>query len=194
MKLRFRDGQITAYAAYFDTETTNQAVFGGITPGGVSYSVPVGTTKLKGWEGDITAALTPQWQVVATGFKGETKDISGLRLANSYTGSWSLFTRYDFTLPALKGLSVGGGGSVIDGRVVAPGGVTFPVGMRVPTFIELDPAVLVNAFAGYKYKQWVFRVNVENVLDKAFPMGAQNAWIVDPSAPRTFSFATTMKF
>lgn len=194
LKFRFRDGQITAYVARFDTETTNQAVFGGITPGGVSYSVPVGTTRLKGWEGDITAAITENWQVVATGFKGETKDINGLRLANSYTGSWSLFTRYDFSRPALKGLSIGGGGSRIDGRIVAPGGVTFPVGERAPTFITLDPAILVNAFAGYKYNQWTFRLNVENVLDKAFPMGAQNAWIVDPSAPRTFSFSTALRF
>ncbi len=194
LKFQFRQGQITAYVAAFDTETTNQAVFGGITPGGVSYSIPVGTTRLKGWEGDITAAITDHWQILVTGFKGETKDINGRPLANSYTGSWSLFTRYDFSQPALKGLSIGGGGSRVDGRIVARSGVTFPVGQTPPTFITLDPAILVNAFVGYRYKQWTFRLNVENVLDKAFPMGAQNAWIVDPSTPRTFSFSTTMRF
>ncbi len=193
-KLRFRDGKFTASFAFFDTETTNQAVFVGVTPQGVSYSAPAGTTRQKGAEGDISAAITDNWQLMATWYKGETKDVNGVRFANSYTGSWSAFTRYDFTVPALRGFSIGGGGSRINGRIVATSGVTFPVGYVVPRFITLDPEILVNVFATYKWRNWTFRANVENVLDKAFPMGAQNAWIVDPSAPRTLSLSVGMTF
>jgi outer membrane receptor protein involved in Fe transport len=50
-------------------------------------------------------------------------------------------------------------------------------------------------FVSYKYgKHWTFRVNVSNLLDKTFALGAQTPLLVDASPPRTFQFTTTYKF
>jgi outer membrane receptor protein involved in Fe transport len=37
-------------------------------------------------------------------------------------------------------------------------------------------------------------VNVDNALDEAYVLGAQNAYFVDPSTPRTLSGSVTYKF
>ena len=130
-----------------------------------------------------------------TGYSGTVKDQNGATVNNTYKNLYSFFTRYDFTSGSLKGVSVGGGASKTGGSIFTSlGGYTFPTGVT-PGPITLESVWNANLFISYKYnKHWTFRLNVENVLDKAFALGAQTPIFVDPSPPRTFQFSTSYKF
>jgi outer membrane receptor for monomeric catechols len=43
-------------------------------------------------------------------------------------------------------------------------------------------------------RRWHFKLNVNNVLDETFVVGAQHAAAIDPSQPRTFSLIATLRF
>ncbi|MEO6876363.1 MAG: hypothetical protein ABI222_16220, partial [Opitutaceae bacterium] len=61
--------------------------------------------------------------------------------------------------------------------------------------IRVETSEELSLFASYRLNQhWLFRVNVDNVLNKAYVLGAQGAAFVDPSLPRTFSFSTVYRF
>ncbi len=73
-------------------------------------------------------------------------------------------------------------------------GVTFPDGSK-KSVMEVQPATPVNAFVSYDLnKAWQFRLNVDNVFNKAYVVGLQSALTVDPSPPRTLSGSVSYKF
>ena len=162
---------------------------------GVSYFVASGLQKQKGWDGMIAYSPIPQWQIMITGYDGTVKNEVGLPVNNTYSSLYSFFTRYDFTDGALKGFSLGGGASKTDGNIFTSlAGYTFPPGVT-PGPITLESVWNATIFFSYRLnKNWTFRVNVENVLDKEFAMGAQTPIFVDPSPPRTFQFSTSYRF
>lgn len=114
-------------------------------------------------------------------------------MANSYSEQYSLVGRYEFQSENLKGLSVGAGFARLSGRLLSVGAyVTGIAGLKL---IEVEPSNELTLFASYKLdKNWSFRLNVDNALDEAYVLGAQNAYFVDPSLPRSFSASATYKF
>jgi iron complex outermembrane receptor protein len=197
LKTALFGGKLSATISHYDMELTNVAILqGGPSPvTGLPYFVATGLQKQKGWDGTIAYSPIPQWQIMLTGYKGTVKDQAGAPVNNTYTSLYSFFTRYDFTSGALKGFSVGGGGSKTGGNIFTSlGGYNFPTGVT-PGPITLESVWNATLFFSYKYNQhWTFRLNVENVLDKAFAMGAQTPIFVDPSPPRTFQFSTSYRF
>ena len=197
VKTALFDGKLSATISFFDMQLTNVAVLqGGLSPvTGLQYFIAAGLQKQKGWDATLAFALTKNWQVLVTGFDGTTKDQTGATINNTYKDLYSFFTRYDFSDGGLKGFSIGGGGSKTGGNIFTSlGGYTLPTG-NTQTSITLESVWNVNAFVGYKYdKHWSFRLNVTNVLDKAFALGAQTPIFVDPSPPRTFQLSSTYKF
>ncbi len=190
-------GKLSATISHFDMELTNVAVLSGsLSPiTGIAYFTASGLQKQKGWDGTIGYAPIPEWQILVTGYKGTVKDQNGATANNTYTSLYSFFTRYDFTRGAQKGVSIGGGASKTGGNIFTSlGGYNFPAGVT-PAPITLESVWNANFFVAYKYdKHWMFRLNVENVLDKAFALGAQTPIYVDPSPPRTFQLSTAYKF
>ena len=190
-------GKLSATVSHFDMELTNVAVLqGGLSPvTGIQYFIASGLQVQKGWDGTLAYAPIPQWQILVTGYSGTVKDQNGATVNNTYKNLYSFVTRYDFTSGSLKGVSVGGGASKTGGSIFTSlGGYTFPTGVT-PGPITLESVWNANLFISYKYnKHWTFRLNVENVLDKAFALGAQTPIFVDPSPPRTFQFSTSYKF
>jgi iron complex outermembrane receptor protein len=197
VKTALFDGKLSATISFYDMQLTNVAVLqGGLSPvTGNPYFIAAGLQKQKGWDATLAFALTKNWQVLATAFDGTTKDQNGATLNNTYKSLYSFFTRYDFTDGGLKGFSIGGGGSKTNGNIFTSlGGYTLPTG-NTQTSITLESVWNVNAFVGYKYdKHWSFRLNITNVLDKAFALGAQTPIYVDPSPPRTYQLSSTYKF
>ena len=114
---------------------------------------------------------------------------------NTYKNLYSFFTRYDFRNGGLRGFSIGGGAARTGGNIfTSVGNYTAADGTR-PASITLEAAWNASMFVGYKYnKNWDFRLNVINVTDKAFALGAQTPLFVDPSPPRTFQATATYKF
>jgi iron complex outermembrane receptor protein len=194
-KLNFWDGKLTATVSAFNLKTTGLTVFGGVLPNGVTYVIPIGSITQKGFDGDVALRLTRNWQMIGTFYSGSVKDQAGGKVDDSYTGSWSLFTRYDLRSGPLHGLGFGGGASRVIGRVVSSAGITFPVGMTKPAFIEVAPATLANLFADYNVsKNLSVRLQVDNVLDKVYAVGINAAYLIDPSLPRTFTLSAKYKF
>lgn len=197
LKTALFGGKLSATLSHFDMDLTNVAVLqGGTSPiTGQSFFIASGVQTQKGWDGTIAYAPTPEWQILVTGYRGTVKDQTGATVNNTYSSLYSFFTRYEFRDGPMKNLSIGGGASKTGGNIfTALGGYTFPTGVT-PAPITLESVWNANLFLGYAYdKNWTFRLNVQNVLDKAFALGAQTPLFVDPSPPRTFQISTSYKF
>jgi iron complex outermembrane receptor protein len=197
IKTAFMGGKLSATLSFFDMSLTNVAVLqGGLSPvTNQPFFTAAGLQVQKGWDASIALAPTENWQIMATAYDGDVNDQNGNQLNNTYTSLYSFFTRYDFKDGALAGFSIGGGSSKTGGNYfTTPGAYTFPTGVT-PGPITLESVWNTNLFASYKYgKNWTFRLNIENLLDKTFAMGAQSPTFVDMSPPRTFQLSTSYKF
>jgi len=194
LKTSFFGGRLSSTVSMFKIELTNVAVNVGINSSGASYFAPVGSTTQQGFDFDLAFSILPGWQVIATGYNGTVKNQNNEYVGNTYGQLYSLFTRYDFQSGPLKGFGVGGGVSRTAHRYVSAAGITFADGSK-KSVMEVAPYTPVNLFLSYDYKKaWLFRLNVDNVLDKDYVMGLQSPSTVDPMAPRTFSGSVTYRF
>ncbi len=192
-KTSFMDGRFSSTFAVFKLKLTNQSFFAGVRPDGISYFAPIGTTTQEGFDFDLTYTPRPGLQFIGAYYHGRVRDQTGADVANSYSEQYSLVGRYEFQSENLKGLSVGAGFARLSGRLLSVGAyVTGIAGLKL---IEVEPSNELTLFASYKLdKNWSFRLNVDNALDEAYVLGAQNAYFVDPSLPRSFSASATYKF
>jgi iron complex outermembrane receptor protein len=197
IKTALFDGKLSMSIASYNMELTNVAVLqGGLSPvTGIAYFIASGLQKQKGWDATVAYAPNKNWQIFATAYDGTVKDQNGATLNNTYSSLYSFFTRYDFTDGGLEGFSIGGGASKTGGNIFTSlGGYTLPVG-NTQTSITLESVWNANLFASYKFgKHWTLRLNITNVFDKAFALGAQTPIFVDPSPPRTYQLTTVYKF
>jgi iron complex outermembrane receptor protein len=197
VKTAFLNGRFSSTLSFFDMELTNVPVGGiGLSPiTGLGFSTAEGLQRQRGVDGTLSWAPVPEWQILITGYKGTVKNQSGSVPNGTYTSMYSLFTRYDFTRGPLKGFSIGGGGSRTDGNIlVISSGYTLPAG-TTQSAVFIKPDLNATMFATYKYgKNWVFRLNIANLLDKNLVMGTQGLITTDPSPPRTFTFSTLYRF
>lgn len=195
-KTAFFDGRISSTVSFFKMDLTNQAIIGGNLPGGISYFKPIGATFQEGFDLDLAISPLPGLQFIGSYYNGDVTDQAGAFVSNTYTGQISLVGRYEFQGYTLRGLSFGAGFVRISGRkieIIPTSYLNIPAGLG--PLIPLEPGNLVNLFASYKVnKHWLLRVNIDNLLDEAFALGAQTLTVVDPSPPRTISVSTTYKF
>jgi len=204
VKVSFFDGKLSASAAIYKMELTNQAIlaaFPALNIAGLNYYIPIGTTDSEGWDASLSATPLPGLQVVATGYMGTVKDQNGNPITGTVENSWSVFSRYDFSRDTrMKGFAIGGGAYKAGGKwftmsgLVLPGGVPLPKNSSGNSVFKLDQEVLLNLFASYQLnRNWTFRIDCANVLDEAFPIGAQGVGLVDAVDPQMFSFQVTYK-
>ncbi len=198
IKTALMGGKISGTLSFYDMSLTNVAVLqSGLSPvTGIGYFAPTGLQLQKGWDATISLAPNANWQLIATAYKGTVKDQNGVKLNNTYDSLYSFFTRYNFAEGSLKGFSIGGGASKTGGNsfVTQGSSYVYPIGVT-PAPIVLESVWNANMFVSYQYsKKWTFRLNIENVLDKAFALGAQTPLFADLSPPRTFQFSTSYKF
>jgi iron complex outermembrane receptor protein len=194
IKTAFLDGRISSTLSFFNLALTNQSFFAGVRPDGISYFAPIGSTTQKGFDFDLALSPVPGLQFVATYYNGKVRDQAGKKVANSYSGDLSLVGRYEFQGGSLKGLMLGAGFSRISGRLVSLGAYNTGVVGQSP-LIEMEPGNLLNLFGTYRINShWTLRGNIDNLLDEAYALGAQNAYFVDPSPPRTVSLSVIYRF
>ncbi len=193
-KTAFMDGRISSTFSLFKLALTNQSFFAGVRPDGISYSAPIGSTTQKGFDFDLALNPIPGVQLIGTYYNGKVRDQAGNPVANSYAKQVSLVARYEVQGEQLKGLTFGAGFVRISGRKLSTGGA-YVSGIPGLNFVTPEPGNLVNAFASYRVnRHLLLRANVDNVLDEAYALGAQNAYFVDPSPPRTVSVSATYRF
>ena len=199
IKTALGGGKFSATLSFYDMSLTNVAVLqSGISPvTGIGFFAATGLQTQKGWDATFSLAPSANWQIIATAYKGTVKDQNGVKVNNTYDNLYSFFTRYNFAEGSLKGFSIGGGASKTGGNYFSTqpaGSYVYPTGVT-PAPIVLESVWNANMFVSYQYsKKWTFRLNIENVLDKAFALGAQTPLFADLSPPRTFQFSTSYKF
>ena len=193
-KTAFFDGRLSSTFSVFKLELTNQSFFAGVRPDGISYAAPIGSTTQKGFDFDIAYTPLPGLQLIGTYYNGKVRDQADNPVANSYSQQVSLVTRYEFQSDALKGFAVGAGFVRISGRKLSTG-AAYVSGIPGLNFVTPEAGNLVNFFTSYRVnRHLLLRANVDNVLDEAYALGAQNAYFVDPSPPRTLSVSATYRF
>lgn len=193
-KTAFLDGRISSTFSVFKLALTNQSFFAGVRPDGISYNAPIGSTTQKGFDFDLAYNPLPGLQFIGTFYNGKVRDQANQPVANSYSQQVSLVGRYEFQNDALKGLSLGAGYARISGRKLSTG-AAYVSGVPGLTFVTPEAGDLVNLFASYRVnRHLLLRVNVDNLLDESYALGAQNAYFVDPSPPRTVSVSATYRF
>lgn len=196
LKTALFGGRLSSTFSFFDLSLTNQKFQTSITSDGKPIFALSARTIQKGFDMDIAATILPNWQLIATYYNGKVRDALGKQVPLSYTGTWSVLTRYDFESGILKGWKIGLGAARIDGRAVKTGDMVFPVGVPKSEFFpNVQTATPVNLFASRNFnKHWSVRLSCQNLFDAVYPGGVPNYFVVDPADPRTIAISTRYRF
>ncbi|MSU66233.1 MAG: TonB-dependent receptor [Opitutus sp.] len=198
IKVDMLDNRLSATVTVYDMKTDGIAVFGGVLPNGQNWLIPLGFVTQKGWEGEIQARLSKNWQLTGNIYSGKVEDQTGQPVDDSFTDMWNFFTRYEFTDGPLKGFAIGGGAARVSGKVVSSAGIVLPAGQTAPhngRFFDVKPGTHATGFATYTAtKNLSFRVSIDNLFDAQYAMGLNAAFLVDPAPRRNATFSARYKF
>jgi outer membrane receptor for ferric coprogen and ferric-rhodotorulic acid len=175
IKAGFFDGELQATAALFQTEQTNLAVpdHGAPCPPGQfppCFSTPGEKVRTRGFELELTGAVTPRWNVTASYTYANSEYVEGPSEGERYDPSYSpqhlgkLATTY--ALPgALEGLTVGAGMRAQSGLYAE--GEAWP--SLAPFRIEQPGYAVFDAMARYAFSErTAIQLNVENLFDRDY--------------------------
>jgi len=204
-KASFLDGKLSASAALFKMELTNQAILAPyplVNVANTNYYILYGNSNTKGWDGSVALAPFPGLQFIGTVYIGTVHDQNNNPVAATVENSWSIFTRYDFpSYSLLKGWAVGVGSYKAGGKWFNMAGLVLPNNAPLPknssgnSIFKLKQDVIFNPFVDYVYSKHLdIRLSCENILNAAFPIGAQGVGLVDPVDPTTLSLEVTLKY
>lgn len=152
-----------------------------------------GGEKSRGIEVEMAGYLMPGWQL-SMGYSYIDAEITrekdpaliGARKQNTPIHSGTLWTRYHFpATTAMKDLGVGLGLQYSGDKVP-----WFTRAFKVPAYTLLDLAVYYSP--GKSNLQ--LAMNINNLLDKTYWLGAQNYLRLFPGAPRNIMFTATYRF
>jgi iron complex outermembrane receptor protein len=152
-----------------------------------------GADRSKGFEIDVAGFILPNWQVNASYSYIDAKVISdskeeliGARKENTPFNSANLWTRYNFIKgAALRDIGIGLGLQYSGDKVP-----WFTRAFKVPAYTLLDMALYYNP--GRSNVQ--LALNINNVANKTYWIGAQNYLRLFPGAPRNMMLSATYKF
>jgi iron complex outermembrane receptor protein len=188
-KFELFNGRVFGGVAVFENIRRNQTTVDVLNPG---FSVATGEVTSKGSELDVGVSLSENWQVIlGVGFqKAEiTADNVaanvGLEQPNVPNQMASLWTKYQFRNPAVKGLSLGLGATYVGERA----------GQRdsVPRSFSLPSYTIFNGLIAWQRGAHKFALNLENLLDKRYVM-IGSARLADPGEHRGARLTYTIGF
>ena len=182
------DQRLQGYVAYYDLTRKN------VTEADASgnFSIQTGEQVTKGFEAEMAAALTEQWNVAATYSYIPTAKITesvtaseiGKRSNHVPKNASSLSTQYYFS-PDQFGWNIGAGIRYQDSRTA----------QRSTDFVYLPSYTLVDVNAGYEAKSWGAGLSIKNLFDKEYLAGTTpNAQLVNWGDPMTVRFNVKFKY
>ncbi|MCJ8145623.1 TonB-dependent siderophore receptor [Acinetobacter sp. A3.8] len=188
VKFQGLDQKLQGYVAYYDL--TRKNVTESDTSG--DYSVQIGEQQTKGFETELSAALTDQWNVTATYSyiptakitESETTSDIGNRINHVPKNAGSLSTQYYFGADQL-GWNIGAGVSYQGERSA----------QRGSSYVPLSSYTLYDVNAGYEAKHWGAKFSIKNLFDKEYLVGTTpNAQLVNWGDPRAFRLSLNFKY
>lgn len=192
VKASWWEGRLSMTAAVYEINQRN-ILLNADVPAYPDSLTTRGADRSRGFELEVAGFILPNWQVNASYsyidakiMKDSKTELIGARKENTPFNSASLWTRYNFVKgSALKDIGIGLGLQYSGDKVP-----WFTRGFKVPAYTLLDMALYYNP--GKSNMQ--LALNVNNVLDKTYWIGAQNYLRLFPGAPRNIMLTATYKF
>ena len=188
VKFQGLNQRLQGYVAYYDLTRQNVTE----SDSTLGYSVQIGEQKTKGFETELSAALTDQWNLTATYSyiptakitESETSSDIGKRINHVPKNAASLSTQYFFADEQL-GWNIGASANYQGERTA----------QRGTDYVPLSSYTLYDVSAGYEAKNWGAKFSVKNLFDKEYLVGTTpNAQLVNWGDPRTFRFSLNFKY
>jgi iron complex outermembrane recepter protein len=186
------NGRLNINAAVYEVNQKNLLLNANL-PAFPDSLVTRGAQRSRGFEMDIAGYILPNWQINASysyidAEIVEDNDVAlkGARTQNTPVNSANIWTRYNFSKrTALKDIGVGFGMQHNGSRIP-----WFTRAFEVPAYTIFDMAVYYTP--GKSNMQ--LALNVNNVFDKTYWLGAQNYTRLFPGAPRNVMLTATYRF
>lgn len=180
LKFQALDKRLQGYIAYYDLVRKNVTE----ADATLGYSIQTGEQTTRGFEAEVAAAITRQWNVSATYSYIPTAETTasltasevGKRTNHVPKNAASLFTQYYFG-GEKQGWNVGAGIRYQGSRTA----------QRGTYFVNLPQYTLFDTNVGYQEKSWGVNLSVKNVFDRQYVQGTTpNAQLLTFGSPRTF--------
>jgi iron complex outermembrane recepter protein len=192
MKAELFEGKILVNSAIYEINQENILMNANL-PAFPDSLVQRGADRSRGFEVDATGYLLPNWQITASYsfidaeiVSDFNEDLNGQRKENTPRNSGNVWTRYNFgEASKLKNLGVGLGMQAQSSRIP-----WFTRDFEVPGFVLFDAAVYYSPTKS----NLQLALNVNNLANKTYWLGAQNFTRLFPGAPRNFMLTATYKF
>lgn len=173
VKAKVLNDAVTINAAAFNTLRQNVANFVTDPATQLTFAVPVGEQRHRGFEISANGDITPGWNVfISYGFldaeftegAGSGAGNIGLSPTEAPDHTFTTYTSYTVQEGPLADLQIGGGVRYLSERPGAVGGS-----------FNFEGYTLVDAFAAYRFSEQVsVRVNANNLLDEVYLEGIGN--------------------
>lgn len=186
------NGKLNVNTAAYEINQKNVLINAGI-PAFPDSLFTRGADRSRGFEIDVAGFVLPNWQVNASYSYIDAKIINdskeeliGSRKENTPYNSANLWTRYNFIKGSvLKDIGIGLGLQYSGNKIP-----WFTRTFEVPAYTLLDMALYYNP--GKSNIQ--LSLNINNVANKTYWIGAQNYLRLFPGAPRNMMLTATYKF
>lgn len=151
-----------------------------------------GAERSRGFELDVAGYILPNWQINASYsyinakiLEDQNPDLVGSRKQNTPISSSNIWTRYNFESLILADLGIGLG-MQYSGNMVP----WFVRDFTIPSFVVFDAALYYSP----DKSNFQIALNINNLFDKTYWIGAQNYLRLFPGAPRNAMLTATYKF
>lgn len=152
-----------------------------------------GADRSRGFEAELTGYILPQWHIYAGYSYIDAKVLDdsnpalvGLAKENTSKNSVNIWTRYNFTnIQALKNMGIGAGMLYQSKKIP-----WFTRSFELPAYTTLDAAIYYSV----PQTRLQLALNVNNITNTTYWVGAQNYLRLFPGAPRNYLFTATYKF
>lgn len=192
MKADLLDKRFTLNMALYEINQKN-ILMSANDPTKPDLLVQRGADRSRGFETDLAGYILPNWQINASYSFIDAKIIAdanealvGQRKENVAKHSGNIWTRYNFSANSkLKDLGIGAGMNAQGSRIP-----WFSRAFEVPAFTTFDAAIYYTP----SKSNVQMALNMNNIFDKTYWIGAQNYTRLFPGAPRNFMLTATYKF
>ncbi|MBT1711766.1 TonB-dependent receptor [Fulvivirgaceae bacterium PWU5] len=190
-KGEFFEGSVTMTVAAYEINQENILINANL-PEYPDSLVQRGADRSRGVEWELAGYLLPGLQLTASYshidariIEDDDETLHGKRKENTPVNSASVWMRYNFSQAALRDIGVGLGVQYSGAKVP-----WFTRAFEVPDYTVLDLALYYTPSKA----NMQLALNVNNVLNTTYWIGAQNYLRLFPAAPRNFMLTATYKF
>jgi iron complex outermembrane recepter protein len=193
LKTEWLDGRLTANVSYYQITQTN-TLYSANAADNPNLMIQIGEEKSKGVEFDVTGNILPNWNLIVTyshndakitdaGTRAADQALVNLQKPNAPKNQGSMWTKYTFTIPALRGLGLGLGGNYVGER-----NLSLNNAQTIPSYMILNGGIY------YKIDKFQFQVNLNNISNKTYWVGGYDYLRLFPGAPRNFLATVSYTF